>query len=446
MVDPILERAFRYDRVQEMIQKMNDVKKLNKTVLRNMTNPQFLVMVYEKIRDGQYEISPPSIVLISKDKPGEFRECKVNMDYDRCILSLINDSLFELTKDVMISKNCTSYQKGLSCQATVQDVAKRVSKLITKLDKQGYKHFIMKGDLSRFFDNCCIEKIDESFDRAERHLGFEPGTLPSVTMLRKYYHSDWLFDENGELIQMFTSLKQGSSVASWLADVILKDLDDMMTEMCDLYVRYSDDVLIVSTDLDNVYNTLANKLTEYGLQLNPKKVEFYEASDWISFLGMKIKKNMVTLSKNRVHNFQKEIFNRTVRNQRATTESAKRSVINYLYKGEYNWSSACLPTINVKADIDELNKFVMDCIRLCELRDKRRKEGKKIRKYTISDLGGLGSVNNLPDRTILRGTGHKVKTARERTNKTIPNYLSMGCLEKDYKIGKVVFEAAVRGL
>ena len=87
--------------------------------------------------------------------------------------------------------------------------------------------------------------------------------------------------------------------------------------------------------------------------------------------------------------------------------------------------------INVEPDIQELNKFIMDCIRACDT-------GKK-------KVGGLGSVNNLSDRTILRGTGKNVSANRKKGGH-IENYLSVGCLANNMKICKEVFDTTVRNM
>ena len=54
-------------------------------------------------------------------------------------------------------------------------------------------------------------------------------------------------------------------------------------------------------------------------------------------------------------------------------------------------ASSALGTINVESDLRGLNKFILDAIRACDT-------GKL-------KIGGLDSVNDLPDRTILRGKG-----------------------------------------
>ena len=175
-------------------------------------------------------------------------------------------------------------------------------------------------------------------------------------------------------------------------------------------------------------NAIINK---YGVKLNPKKVAPLYADKWFKFLGFNIKGDMITLSKSRVKKFQKEIEKRSIDRKKCTGKQARNAIIRFLYEGEYNWASSCLSTINVVPDIQELNKFILDCIRACET-------GKK-------KVGGLGSVNHLPDRTILRGKGRNVTANREKTGQ-IENYLSVGCLRNNLRISKVVFETTVRNM
>jgi hypothetical protein len=94
----------------------------------------------------------------------------------------------------------------------------------------------------------------------------------------------------------------------------------------------------------------------------------------------------------------------------------------------------------------------MDCLRLCEVRynyNKERKEkGLKPRKlvYGFQHVGGIGVVCNSTSHTLVRGTGKKVRTARERTEKEIEHYMSMGCLLNAYKISKPLYETLIRSI
>ena len=154
------------------------------------------------------------------------------------------------------------------------------------------------------------------------------------------------------------------------------------------------------------------------MKLNPKKVEYLTMDKWFKFLGFSIKGSMISFSPNRLKTFQKEIESRTIRKRGITLKKAVDSVNRYLYKGngEYSWATQTLPVCNVRVDINELNKFVMDCLRAVET-------GKH-------KVGGLGYVKDKPDGCVVRGIGRNVKANRNKSkSKEIEGYLTIGCMQ-----------------
>lgn len=130
-----------------------------------------------------------------------------------------------------------------------------------------------------------IRYIDEAFDKVEaRH-----GRSSLIDVLRKYYHNDLYFDEDNRLQAKYQSLKQGCAVASWLADVLLHDLDGELSGMTGYYIRYSDDMLFIGKDYGKAMQVLEQRLGEKGMKLNPKKVEYLMSDRWFKFLGFSIK-------------------------------------------------------------------------------------------------------------------------------------------------------------
>ena len=425
MVDSKLMRAiFEKERWQIIIQKAYD-KGINKSLLREMCTPQYRARLYVAIKTGRYEISPPHVVLIPKDKPGEFRECKANEDEDRVILTIITDALCDLF-GFLINPRCKSYQKGIGTQEVTGKAVKKITELSDEIygNRLGYK-----ADLSKYFDSVCIEHIDRIFNTLEDLLGFKRGTEPVLNLLRKYYHSDWLFDVEGNFIQEYTSLKQGCAVAAFLANVILMEVDRKLEEMCDFYVRYSDDMLLIGNRADEAKEYLEEELKKYGLKLNPKKVEVLEKDKWFTFLGFNIRGKEITLSPNRVKKFQKEIEKRTIKKKKISLEQARKNVVKYLYGEGNSWATACLGLINVDKDIVTLDNFIKDCLRAC-------KTGKK-------KLGGLGISYNLKEGTIQRGTGKNVRANLNKV-KQITNYHTMKCMADNYKRSKAIFDSCAR--
>lgn len=437
MENKLLSMMFDYDRWVELLEKA-DEKGINKTILRKMSSPQVRLELYNRIKDERYEIRPPRVLLIPKDD-GTMRKVYANEDEDRIVCTLVNDCMMELFKEY-IHPSCVSYQKGTGCQEIVQ----RVSREVVRLGKNTSEHIGYVSDFSKYFDNVSIEAIDDCFDRMEIKLGFEVGTEPVIEMMRKYYHNELYFDENGDLQSKFQSLKQGCAVAAMLSCMVLYELDEYMSKTSLIYYRYSDDCLTIREDTSEIVNDINNITSKYGVTLNAKKVKPVYADQFFKFLGFKIRGSQITLSKNRVKKLQKEIVSRTLNKPNITERQAKQNVLKFLYGNAdgFSWATACLGTINIEADLIEIDNFIKDCLRACKIRETQKRKS----KISIADLGGLGSVDNLSDRTILRGKGKRVRTYRDRTEKTIQNYKTMNCLSKAYKLGKPIYEATVRGI
>jgi len=420
MNDKILEMLFDLDRWTYAIEK-GVGKHIDKAALYLLTNPKARGEMYRRIKSGNYEIAPPHTAQIPKDN-GDFRTVYINEPADRVLLSIANDLLFDLMPE-MVHPMCKSYQKGLGCGKVVKEVSRRICS--TEGEVIGWK-----SDLSKYFDSVPISFIDKAFDAVERKHGHSA----LIDVLRKYYHSDLYFDPQGELQSVYQSLKQGCSVASWLADVLLYHIDEKLSSMNGYYVRYSDDMLYIGEDCEEAMKVLQDELAKMSMKLNPKKVERLTHTRWFKFLGFSIKGSDISLSATRLKKFQKEVEARTIRAKSTTPRKALNAVNRFLYKGngEFSWATQVLPVCNVKKDIRELDKFVMDCLRAVAT-------GKK-------KLGGLGYVAGKPDGCIQRGIGRNVKANRDKTAKEIDGYVTIDCMQNALRTSREAYMTLVRML
>ena len=419
-MDILLKKFFEKERWEQALEIGVD-KHIDKGELRKLTSPEVRLALYTAIVNDNYEIAPPHQVQIPKDN-GDMCIVYVNENVDRIFLSIVNNMFFEMFPE-FVHKSCKSYQSGIGCGKIVQEVSREITKVTSKI--VGFK-----ADLTKYFDTVPIKYIDEIFDRMESKVG----KSKIIDVVRKYYHTDLCFDYNGELTEHYQSLKQGCAVASFLADAVLYDIDKEISDMDVYYVRYSDDLLAVGRCHDEAFKILKAMLKNMEMTLNPKKVETVYKDKWVKFLGFSIKGDNITLSKNRVKSFQKEIEARTIKQRKISMTKAINQVNSYLYKGDgtYSWATSVLPIINVDKDIDALNEFVMDAIRACAT-------GKK-------KIGGLGSVNNKEDYTIMRGTGKNVSANRNKTDKEIDGYLSIRCMQNAMLTRRAVYETLVRSM
>lgn len=420
MTDKILQQFFDIDRWTKAIEK-GVFKDIRKDQLIRLTDEHTRVAIADAMLRGKYEISPPHTAQIPKDN-GEFRTVYVNEPIDRIILSIANDLLFDLMPE-MLHRACKSYQTGIGCGKVVKEVSHKI------VDAANNGCLGWKSDLSKYFDSVPLRYIDEAFDKVETKHGHSA----VIDVLRKYYHSDLYFDENNNLQRKYQSLKQGCAVASWLADVLLYDLDDELSRLNGYYVRYSDDMLFIGKDYEKAMSVLQQRLGEMSMTLNPKKVEYLTSDKWFKFLGFSIKGNSISLSSSRIRTFQKEIESRTIRKPNTTVSKAINSVNRYLYKGngEFSWATQILSVCNVRKDLDELNKFVMDCLR-----------GVETGKHKV---GGLGYVKTQSNGCISRGRGRNVKANRNKTN-NISGYLTIGCMRNALLTSRAVYNTLVASL
>lgn len=420
MEDKILKMFFEPGRWEYALEK-GVCKGVSKAEIYQLTKPETRALMYQAIRDGKYEIAPPHTARIPKDNPGEYRTVYVNEPVDRIFLSIANDILFELCPE-MIHPNCKSYQKGIGCGRIVQAISRKICE--TKGEIIGWK-----SDFSKYFDSVPIRFIDEVFDQVEAKHGHSA----IIDVLRKYYHCDFYFDK-GELKSIYQSLKQGCSVASWLANVVMYSLDERLSKLDGEYVRYSDDALFVGPDYEKAMEIMEEEVALRDMRLNPKKIEYLMPTKWFKFLGFSIKGSSISLSRNRIKAFQKEIQARTIKMKGATFTKAKNAVNKYLYlgNGEFSWATQVLPIINVEADIQTLSVYVLDCLRAVIT-------GKDI-------VGGLGYIDTQEDGCIRRGLGANVKANRNKTEKKFKDFLTIGCMRKALLTDKAAYDTLVASM
>ena len=427
MNNKLLEEMFKMSRWEALIEKA-ELKGIDKGELRKMCQPQVRLAIYNAIKNEEMEFIPPHMAQIPKETPGEFRTVFVGENVDRCIQSLINDCLFELFPE-MIHPSCKSYQKNLGTGKTVKEFSNNLVNMKTNNGVVG-----VKSDFSHYFDVVNIEAIYNVFDTIERKLGFQKGTEPVMNLLRKCWSNNLVFDLDGNLVEQYCGIRQGNAIGSFLADVILYEFDEFMSNKYKFYCRYSDDCMTLHNNPREVIADMNKIISKYGVSLNPKKVEIVYKDRWVKFLGFNIKGDQITLSKSRVKSFQKEIEARTIKQRNISLIRATNRVNDYLYKGDgkYSWATLVLPIINVEKDIETLNAFVMDALRACAT--KKRK------------IGGLGSVSDRDDYTILRGTGKNVTANRHKTEKEISGYLTLNCMQNAILTSRPVYEALVRSM
>lgn len=415
-MDLLLEKVFEPGRWIDAIETGNE-KGISRSLLKELCLPEKREALKRQIQQHEYTIAPPHEAQIPKDN-GDFRTVYVNTGLDRVLLSIINDVIFELCHD-MVHHSCKSYQKGLSCGKTVQQMSHKIAAMPEGI-------IGIKIDLTKYFDSVPIQYIDNVFEKIE----LRTGKSCILDLLWQYYHMNIVLDMQKKPIEKYSSLRQGCAFAAFLADASLYDIDATISEMNVAYARYSDDILIIGENWENAYNRLKDMLAEMSLVLNPKKVETLRKDKWFKFLGFNMKDNLISLSEKRLKTFQHEIEDCTIRQNTDDITKIISAVNRYLYTGPngYCWATSVLPVINSDKDVQTLNGFIMDAIRAAST-------GK-------TKIGGLGIKISGTDGVIVHEKGRHVKQNKEKIP-TLSNYMTLKCMQNAILTSRQAFDMLV---
>lgn len=366
----------------------------------------------------------------------EVRELNVLPFLDRVIWNTWYKILYDEFEH-MIHPLCVSYRKGEGTSSIAKKLRKHLSRM------KGYKG--VKGDLSKFFDSVPIERIDETFDMMS---SLRPSAIwkPIIDC----YHNDCIYI-NGELVEKYTSLRQGNPMGCLLADIILRDIDAEMEKYDVIYYRYSDDFILIGKDYKKAFSKFEKMLKEKGIKLNEKKTKYINSDEWFEFLGFSFKRDMISVSKKTLKNIENQIKTRTVsmtrQAHRPATEAEIRKMIKDLQwyfftafaKSQENFGMGVylFGTVNVMRDLQAIEDYCKDCLRAAATNK--------------SLIYGLGYVKNKNGYVIdNQNIGRNCRANREKTKEGEEDDLLKRCgwislikMYNDYHTNMYLFENSV---
>lgn len=327
--------------------------------VRNFTEPEFRLRLAKLMLAGKYRIAPPHILLIPKPDSDEKRKVYCNNAMDRIICTQIAHVYNQMYKD-RIHPCCVSYQKGLG----VPHIVRRISQyIVTHPGLTGWKM-----DIHHYFDAVSEEARDQALEELDSGSCID-------RIVWDYLHDDVILDEHGEVQHVYKGIAQGFAVSPFLANYLLRDMDEAVSRLNVLYYRYSDDLLILGPDADRAKEIVASMLAGKGLQIHPRKCAPVDASTRFTFLGFDICGGDITLSQSSLKRIKKDIrsLTKTRKGQDKRSEEVLHKVIRQinhkLYVAhivndkEFGWGEYFLGTVTVEADIRMLDEYIKDHIR-----------------------------------------------------------------------------------
>lgn len=239
----------------------------------------FIKELWKELRENIYKCHPVKLVPLYKGE--KVRYISMYTMRDKIVQHSIARELGNLY-DYELQKSVYAYRSGKSAMHAAQDIEKKMLEM-----KSG---FALKTDIHSFFD--CI-----SHKRLRKILNSKICEADVLNLLFQFIKVPSV-DKNGELTDKRIGIYQGSTIAPILSNIYMMETDKIIEQETDFYVRYSDDMLVLFSELDQAekyQKKLGLYMNEIGLELNEKKTQIVSFEQGFEFLGYAFDTNGISI-------------------------------------------------------------------------------------------------------------------------------------------------------
>ena len=259
-----------------------------------------------------------------------------------------------------------------------------------------------KIDVSDYFNSIPVDKmcavLDETVTDDERLLAFMK-TLLSEPHVRS--GDDVISEQKG--------IMAGTPIASFYANLYLKDLDEWFRNNGVLYARYSDDIIVFSKSEDEISTykkVILDSLREKGLTVNPDKEVFGSPEDGFTFLGVEVKNGDIDIAPASVVKLKQKMRRKARaldrwrhRGNLDGTKAASAFIRIFNHKllevnedSDLTWSLWFFPVITTPKSLHEIDLYAQDLLRFL-ISGKHTKSRYNVRYSDLKELGYRSLVN-----------------------------------------------------
>ncbi|MBR5410587.1 MAG: hypothetical protein IK104_07930 [Clostridia bacterium] len=330
--------------------------------LREFIDRQGYVDVCAAIEEEQ-PFPLPKKAVISKMATGKKRTVYTYPDDENTVLKLLTWLLLR-RYDYIFPKSLYSFRPGV----TAKDAFLRLASVPGIGGKYAYK-----TDVSDYFNSAPVDALVEQLE------GVFADDPKLFSFLKRLLEEPEVLDGNERITEQ-KGMMAGTPLSAFYANLFLSDLDRDFAEAGTPYARYSDDI-IVFADTPEELESHAEKIRQYlaaaGLNVNPKKEEYYAPDTGFVFLGFSYRGGVIDVAPASVAKLKAKMR----RKARALARWAKRKGLDgdkaarafvkafnrKLYEGgrdsELTWALWFFPVINTAESLGTLDRYAEDCIR-----------------------------------------------------------------------------------
>ena len=215
--------------------------------------------------------------------------------------------------------------------------------------------------------------------------------------------------EAGKPVTEQKGIMAGTPIASFYANLYLKDLDETFAQRGIAYARYSDDVIVFADTQEEVLQhaeTIRDFLGEAGLEVNPDKEELFAPEDGWVFLGFSCRGGVIDIAPATVAKLKAKMRRKTralerwcrrngyegERGAKAFIRIFKSKLLENAGDSDLTWSAWFFSVISTTASLEIIDAYALDCIRFL-VTGKRTKARFNLRYEDIKAMGWQNLVH-----------------------------------------------------
>jgi retron-type reverse transcriptase len=248
-----------------------------------------LDIIVRKVNAGTYSFSPYIENLKLKGRNKAPRIISIPTLRDRLVLLTIKEMLHTAFPECVNRRLPNSYIRDIKGY----------------LKESSSSEYFIKLDIEKFYDNIdrniLLDKIDSRLNENLKTLIYDSITTPTIPLYtKKEDYSEYLLEEG---------VPQGLSISNILAQIYLKEVDEVIDRRKFFYKRYVDDIIILDRKKisDYRYRNIQIALNKINLNLNSDKTEKGFLKDGFAFLSYKINDKQISIADSNVELFIRRI-------------------------------------------------------------------------------------------------------------------------------------------
>ncbi|MCR5799293.1 MAG: reverse transcriptase/maturase family protein [Lachnospiraceae bacterium] len=344
---------------------------------------------YLKVCDGiecGERFALPKKAIISKQGSAKKRVVYSYPYAENMVLKLLTHLILR-KYDGIYSDNLYSFRPGRSAKDAIRRITLRPLK-----DRM----YFYKVDVKNYFNSIPVDRLIPMIE----------DTLKDDTelfdLLRRLLEEKYVLDEEEPVIEE-KGIMAGTPIASFYADLYLKELDRYFADEGAVYARYSDDIIVFAQTeekRDEYAGYIRRFLGDMGLDVNPDKEFCGNASEGFSFLGFEIKGSIIDIAPASVVKMKQKMrrkmraldrwrkrggFNRE-RAAAAFIRIFNSKLLENAGDNDLTWSYWFFSVINTEKSLHMIDLYAQQCIRYL-LAGTHSKARYNVRYSRLKELG-----------------------------------------------------------